>query len=33
VSDIKYYKEKFETAYNTIKKALLEKEAFVEIEL
>lgn len=28
-----YYKEKYETAYNTIKKALLEKETFVEIEL
>ena len=33
VSDKKYYKELFETAYNAIKKALLEKEAFVEIEL
>jgi hypothetical protein len=28
-----YYKEKYETMYNTIKKALLEKETFVEIEL
>lgn len=32
-SDRKYHKEMFETAYNTIKKALLEKETFVEIEL
>lgn len=33
MSDGKYHKKIFETAYNTIKKALLEKETFVEIEL
>ena len=33
VSERKYQVGKFEKAYNMIKKALLNKEAFVEIEL
>jgi hypothetical protein len=33
ISDKTYHKERYETAYNTIKKALLEKETFVEIEI
>lgn len=33
ISDKQYHKDRYETAYNTIKKALLEKETFVEIEI
>lgn len=33
ISDKKYHKGRYETAYNTIKKALLEKETFVEFEI
>lgn len=33
ISNREYHKKKYEKAYNTIKKALLEKETFVEIEL
>lgn len=33
ISDKTYHKERYGTAYNTLKKALLEQETFVEIEL
>ena len=33
ISNKQYHRDKYETAYNTIKKALLEKETFVEIEV
>lgn len=32
-SNIAYYKQKFEEAYNTIKQALLNNDKFVEIEI